>query len=110
MVLIKKGGSMDQFKILLCCGSGMSSGFLASAARKYIKKSKMDASIEAVSQTEVGEFMSSVDVLLVGPHLAKDLEAFKKIAEPHGVKVAVIPEDIYATLDGPRLVDLAKSL
>ena len=101
---------MEQLKILLCCGAGISSGFLASSARKYIKKNKLDASIEAVSHTEVGEFMTSVNVVCIGPHLAKGLETFQKIAEPHGVKVGIIPEDIYATLDGPRLVEFAKSL
>ena len=54
--------------------------------------------------------MTSVNVVCIGPHLAKDLETFQKIAEPHGVKVGIIPEDIYATLDGPRLVEFAKSL
>ena len=29
---------METWKILLCCGAGMSSGFLASSARKTAKK------------------------------------------------------------------------
>lgn len=29
---------METVKVLLCCGAGMSSGFLASSARKAIKK------------------------------------------------------------------------
>lgn len=29
---------MENLRVLLCCGAGMSSGFLASGARKAIKK------------------------------------------------------------------------
>ena len=32
---------MENLKILLCCGAGMSSGFLASNARKVAKKQKL---------------------------------------------------------------------
>ncbi|MEJ8736704.1 PTS sugar transporter subunit IIB [Erysipelotrichaceae bacterium HCN-30851] len=101
---------MNQVRILLCCGAGMSSGFLASNARKVAKKQKMDVSVEARSHSEVGEYLSNIDVLLLGPHYATELEHYKALAEPHNVKVAVIPQDIYATLDGKRLLDLALEL
>ena len=32
---------MENLRVLLCCGAGMSSGFLASGARKVIKKQKL---------------------------------------------------------------------
>ena len=40
---------METLKILLCCGAGMSSGFLASSARKTAKKKKLNVTIEARS-------------------------------------------------------------
>ena len=40
---------MENLKVLLCCGAGMSSGFLASGARKVIKKQKLPMTIEARS-------------------------------------------------------------
>lgn len=48
--------------------------------------------------------------MLLGPHYAKDLEKFQEQGKPYGVKVAVIPEDIYGTLDGGRLLEFAQNL
>ena len=39
---------MATLKVMLCCGAGMSSGFLASNARKYAKKNKLRLPIVAV--------------------------------------------------------------
>mgnify|MGYP001030226632 FL=1 len=101
---------MENLKILLCCGDGMSSGFLASNARKVAKKQKLSVSVEARSHSEVAEHLNYIDVLLIGPHYAMELDTFQETAAPYNVKVGVIPQDIYASLDGARLIDLAKSL
>lgn len=101
---------MENMKVLLCCGAGMSSGFLASNARKVIKKQKLPITVEARSHSEVSEYLNYIDVLLLGPHYAMELENFRQIAEPYEVKVDVIPQDIYASLDGSRLIQLAQSL
>ena len=98
---------MEQIKVLLCCGNGMSSGFLASSARKYIKKNKIAASVEAKSITEVEEYIQSIDVLMLGPHYASSLEKYQNIAKPYHVAVLVIPSNIYGELDGEELVKLA---
>lgn len=98
---------MENLRVLLCCGAGMSSGFLASNARKAAKKQKVNATVEARSFSEANEYMSSIDVLLLGPHYATELNNFQVKAEPFGVKVAVIPQNIYAALDGAALLDLA---
>ena len=49
---------MENLKILLCCGAGMSSGFLASNARKVAKKQKLSVSVEARSHSEVAEHLN----------------------------------------------------
>lgn len=96
---------MKTIKILLCCGAGMSSGFLANNVRKAIKKQKVNATVEARSYSEVTEYMSSIDVLMIGPHFATELHNFEAKAEPYGVKVAVIPKAIYGSLDGAGLLN-----
>ena len=48
---------MENLRVLLCCGAGMSSGFLASGARKVIKKQKLPMTIEARSYAEAADFM-----------------------------------------------------
>ena len=97
---------MENIKVLLCCGAGMSSGFLASKARKAAKKQKLSISVEARSHSEAGEMIGSIDILLLGPHYAAELDKFQTLANPYGVPVMVIPQDIYAMLDGERLLKL----
>lgn len=101
---------MENLRVLLCCGAGMSSGFLASGARKVIKKKKLPITIEARSYSEAAEFMNSIDVMLLGPHYAKDLEKFQEIGKPHGVHVGVIPEKIYGSLDANGLIEYAQKI
>lgn len=100
---------MVETKILLCCGAGMSSGFLASRARKAAKKRKMPVACEARSQSEVMETLGSYDILMIGPHLSGDKPVYDSAAAPYGMPVVVIPVDIYSQLDGDRLIDLAVS-
>jgi len=103
---IERRIDMNQIKVLLCCGAGMSSGFLASNARKIAKKQKLPISVEARSSSEAAEFLSSIDILLLGPHYATELDKFKALAAPYQVPVQLIPQDIYAMLDGERLLKL----
>ena len=51
---------MTNLKILLCCGAGMSSGFLASNARKTAKKRKLSLNVEARSYTEVNDYLADI--------------------------------------------------
>jgi PTS system cellobiose-specific IIB component len=85
----------------------MSSGFLAQSARKYVKKNKLDVQIEARSESEVGQFLKKINVLLIGPHYANHLEEFERMASMYDVAVGVIPQKVYAELDGEALVQLA---
>lgn len=98
---------MGKLSILLCCGMGMSSGFLAQRSRQAAKKRKMDVTVEARSHADIASYMSSIQVLLIGPHYGGELDKFKTLAEPYGVKVAIIPKDIYSELNGDGILDLA---
>lgn len=101
---------MGTIRVLLCCGAGFSSGFLAQKARQAAKKKKLDMTIEARSESVVSEYMDKMDVLLIGPHYASALPKLKEECEPHGIKVEMIPTEIYSTLDGVGLVDLAAQI
>jgi PTS system cellobiose-specific IIB component len=98
---------MADIKILLCCGAGMSSGFLAQKARQAAKKKGIMASIDARAESEVNDYLNNIDVLMVGPHYASRLNDFKQMAAPYNVPVILIPQNIYAGLDGPALLELA---
>ena len=97
---------MEKMFIMLCCGAGMSSGFLANQARKAAKK-KMDVTIEARSHTDVASYLSSISILMLGPHYGGEIDKWKTLCDPHNVPVVVIPQDVYAQLNGDALLDLA---
>ena len=66
---------MGTIRVLLCCGAGFSSGFLAQKARQAAKKKKLDMTVEARSESVVSEYMDKMDVLMVGPHYARSERA-----------------------------------
>ena len=98
---------MAQLHIYLCCGGGLSSGFLAQKARAAAKKSKVNATIEAKSESEVTQYLSKMDILCIGTHYEFRLKAFEDMAAPYNIPVIVIPEEIYSMLDGKALLQLA---
>ena len=98
---------MNRLSILLCCGAGMSSGFLAQRARHAAKKRKLDVQVEARSHSDIASYLSSIDILMVGPHYAGELSKYEKMAEPYNIPVCVIPQDMYAQLKGDELLELA---
>lgn len=101
---------MKQIRVLLCCGAGFSSGFLAQKTRKAAKKRKVDVTVEAKSESVVSEYASQIDILLIGPHYESALGKLKELCEPHGAKASLIPADIYASLDGEKLLDVILEL
>lgn len=99
---------MSTLRILLCCGGGISSGMLAQKARKAAKKAGIDATIDAKSESQVKDYLSKVDVLMVAPHYAVEQMKFADLAAPYGVKVGVISNSTYGMLDGDALIKEAK--
>ncbi len=97
-------------RILLACGIGASTGFMAANMRKIAKKRGVDASIHAVSKSEVMEYADKIDVLLLGPHFAGEVPFYAEKLGPHGVKVMSINPKYYAALDGESILNDAFAL
>lgn len=95
-------------RILLCCGAGMSSGFLAQKVRKAAKKEGISVVCEAHPESTIGTMVQNFDVVCLGPHLKPELPTVEELCAPFGVKVFVIPSDIYSLLDGAGLFALCK--
>lgn len=92
--------------ILLICGGGASSGFMAANMRKAAKKEKLDFTIQARSESELEDHLDSTDILLIGPHLSYMEEEIKSQISNRNIKVAVIPQIIYGPLDGKRALQM----
>ncbi len=97
---------MEKTRVLLCCGAGMSSGFLAQRMRGEAKKRQLNIQIDARSESQVGLYKNSIDILLVGPHFASQLDDFERMGKEYGFKVAIIPQDIYGSLDAVGMLDI----
>ncbi|MEU8764692.1 PTS sugar transporter subunit IIB [Streptomyces sp. NPDC048659] len=97
-------------RIMIVCGSGASSGFIAQRMRKAAKKAGVEASIDARSETELAAVLPELDVVLIGPHLQYMFDEISAQAAAHDVKCALISQQIYGTLDGVAAFALASSL
>ncbi|WP_440896861.1 PTS sugar transporter subunit IIB [Amphibacillus sp. Q70] len=96
---------METRRIFLCCGAGMSSGFLAQSMRKAAKKRKIAVEIKAASESTVDSYINKVDIVLLGPHMTYLIDELRDKSERHNVKMEVIPKEIYGELDGNALLD-----
>ncbi len=96
---------MADRNILLVCGSGASSGFMAKAIRQAAKQRGLDWSVQARSDSVVEDYIDQIDLLLVGPHLSYMLDDLKEIAQPYGVDAWIVPKEPYGSLDGDAVCD-----
>lgn len=97
-------------KIFLCCGAGMSSGFLAQAMRKAAKKKKLNYDIKAASESDIESYINDTDIVLLGPHMTYLIEEVKEKAERYNVPLVIIPEEIYGELDGAKMLEQVQEI
>lgn len=99
-------------KILVICGAGASSTFLAQRLRRAAAERDLDLSVDAGAESQLltgSVGLDDVDVLLVGAHLGDHEDALRVVAAPTGTAVALLPSDIFGVDGGARALDLALS-
>lgn len=92
--------------ILLCCGAGMSSGFMAQSVRKAALKRGIQVRCDAYPQANIDRVIKNYDILCLGPFLGATLEKYQNIASRYDVPVIVIPSSIYGKINGDALYEL----
>lgn len=97
-------------RILLACGVGASTGFMAANMRKIAKKKGLEVKVSAVSKSQVMEYADKIDILLLGPHFSGEVPKYQEELKNSQVKVASIDPDAYAALDGEKILNDALSL
>ncbi len=95
---------MKKLNVLLVCGSGASTGFMAANMRKAAAAMGMDMDIKARSESEIENYIDEVDVLMVGPHLAYILDEIDEYVGDADVKVFLMKPEYYSTLDGEKAI------
>lgn len=98
-------GENGEIRILLACGIGASTGFMAANMRKVAKQKNLNVTVTAVSKSEVMGYANKIDVLLLGPHFKAEVPSYREELAPYGVKVTSIDPDFYAALDGESILE-----
>lgn len=96
---------MKKLNVLLVCGSGASSGFMAANMRKAASARGLEMDIKARSESEIENYIDEIDVLMVGPHLAYILDEIEEYTHGEDVKAILMKGEYYATLDGDKALD-----
>ena len=96
-------------KILVVCGAGASSTFVAQRVRKAASSRALDISAQACPLSTLDSQLAGVDVVLVGPHLTTQLDGIRLSARQHGVAVTVMPASVFSSPVGDEALDLALS-
>ncbi|MDJ0376067.1 hypothetical protein [Cryobacterium sp. PH31-L1] len=100
-------------KILVVCGAGASSTFVALRLRRSATLRGLTVSVTAITESDLLGRLSAatahspVDVVLVGPHLAPAFPAIAQQCAEYGAKGRLLPISIFTDRDGEAALDLA---
>lgn len=95
-------------RILVVCGAGASSTFVAQRVRRAAQDAGLPWTAIAGTEQSFPIDLDAGDVILVGPHLADALPRIEQAAGARMTTVVLLPDDIFADLDGTRTLDLVR--
>ena len=95
-------------RILVVCGAGASSTFVARRLRHAAAAAGLDWDASAGVEGSVPSAGHDLaDLVLVGPHLADRLDALRARTR---VPVAVLPADVFSDHDGERTLSFVRDI
>ena len=97
-------------KIKLFCASGMSTSVLVSKMKDAAKIKGLEVEIAAFPEAQMDKHLDTMDVALLGPQVGYTLAKAKKLCDPKGIPVEVIPMVDYGMMNGAKVIDLAVKL
>jgi cellobiose PTS system EIIB component len=97
-------------RVLIVCGAGASSTFLALRIRAVARERGLDLVVEAGTVLDLDERLPATDVLLVGPHLAAQFDDLERRATGAGTPVALLPDDAFGQGGAEAATDLLGGL
>ncbi|CAL4860566.1 PTS sugar transporter [Microbacterium sp. MM2322] len=96
-------------KILVVCGAGASSTFVAQRLRQAAQREGTELLVRAGAPGMVAMEADAGDVVLVGPHLASALSDIERDAATRQARAVLLPEDVFGDRDGTRTFALVKA-
>lgn len=94
-------------RILVVCGAGASSTFVAQRVSRAAQLQGVDCRASAGTLPSLSAQLDDTDLVLLGPHLEPQLNSIRNDVRPRGVCVALLPQDVFADIDGTRTLALA---
>ncbi|MET1051067.1 MAG: PTS sugar transporter [Mycetocola sp.] len=94
-------------RILVVCGAGASSTFVARRIRKAAESRSLEINAEATPIDSLADRLAVAQVVLLGPHLGDRLAQVRLSADAAGVAVAVMPATVFSSPSGDGALDLA---
>ena len=94
-------------RILVICGAGASSAFVAHRVRRTAEARGLDVQVTARSESDVPASLGPVDVVIDGPHLAPRYEKIRVQAIHAGVGIALMEATVFASQNGDEALDAA---
>ena len=90
--------------VLLVCGAGASSSFMAAKMRVAARQKAIDLNITARAESEIENYIGDVDAVMIGPHLAI---YYDEIRNRYGKDCAIIlmKKEYYSKLDGDKAIE-----
>lgn len=96
--------------IKLFCAAGMSTSMLVAKMKKAAEARGIEANIEAFPEGQMEKHLEGLDAALLGPQVGYTLSKAKKVCEPKGIPVAVIPTIDYGMMNGEKVLEFALKL
>ncbi|MEZ3159408.1 PTS sugar transporter [Microbacterium sp. BWT-B31] len=96
-------------RILVVCGAGASSTFVAQRVRHAAQAHGLPYVAFAGTERSLPIDLDAADVVLVGAHLADVVPRIERDAAARGTTVVVLPADISDDLDGSRTLALIRA-
>ncbi len=102
--LLYNEGMSKKLKILLVCGSGASTSFMAAKMRLAARDSGLVLDIAARSEGDISNYIGEVDAIMVGPHLSGDYDHLVKTYGDE-CRIILMDKSYYSKLDGKSAIE-----
>lgn len=96
--------------VLVVCGAGASSTFLAHRIRAAARGRDVELVVTASSLVGLEQRLPEVDVLLVGPHLSSRFDELAKLAQAAGARSVLLPNHIFGAQGDDAVLELMREL
>ena len=94
-------------RILVVCGAGASSTFLAHRMRALAAERGIAVVVEAAAESDLAVLSAGVDVVLVGHHLHERFDQLSRMITSEGAAAVLLPPAVFTPAGATAALDAA---